>query len=61
MKYTDKELLFIVDRIAKQLYELTEWEQNFFASVKPRVLAAIPLSSKQHEVLSRIWDKLEEV
>ena len=61
MKYTDKELLFIVERIDKQLYELTEWEQNFFVSVKPRVLAGIPLSSKQHEVLSRIWDKLGDI
>ena len=61
VKYTDKELLFIVDRISKNLYELSDWERSFFESIHPRVLAGIPLSSKQQEVLSKIWDKLEEV
>ena len=61
MKYTDKELSFIADRIEKQLYELTEWEQSFFLSVAPRIRAAIPLSSKQQEIISKIWDKLVDV
>lgn len=61
MKYADKELNFIADRIEKQLYELTEWEESFFKSVLPRIRAAIPLSDKQQEIVSKIWDKLEEV
>lgn len=61
MKYSDKELLFIADRIEKQRYDLTEWEQGFFSSVNPRIKAGIPLSEKQHECLSKIWDKLVEV
>lgn len=59
MKYTQKELEFIVERIDKQTYELSEWEQGFFASVKLRVENGLPLSPKQAECLSKIWDKLE--
>ena len=61
MKYGDKELQFIADRIEKQMYELSEWEQGFFTSVAPRIKAGIPLSSKQAKCLSKIWDKLGEV
>lgn len=61
MKYSNDELKFIVSRIDKLTYELTEWEAQFFHSVRSRVLADIPLSSKQHECLSKIWDKLQEV
>lgn len=61
MKYSSNELKFIADRIDKLEYILTEWETQFFHSVRSRVLADIPLSSKQHECLSKIWDKLQEV
>jgi len=61
MKYSDKELNFIADRIEKQMYELSDWEQDFFNSIKSKIRSAVPLSSKQSECLSRIWDKLEEV
>jgi hypothetical protein len=61
MKYSDKELCFMVERIEKQQFELNEWEQGFFASIRPRILAGIPISSKQHECLSKIWDKVTEV
>jgi hypothetical protein len=61
MKYTDKELLFIGERINKNLYELSEWEKGFFESVYPRILAGVPLPHKQLESLSKIWDKLEGV
>lgn len=61
MKYTDKELMFIAERIEKQMYELSEWEQGFFNTVNPRIKAGLPLSSKQAECLSSIWDKLTEV
>lgn len=57
MKYSDKELLFIVERLEKSMSQLTEWEQGFFATVKPRILAGIPISDKQHSALSKIWDK----
>ena len=59
MKYSDKELLFISERIEKQLYELSDWEKGFFESINPRIKAGILLSSKQQECLSKIWDKLE--
>ena len=59
MKYSDKELLFIVERLDKSMYQLTEWEQSFFSTVKPRILAGIPISDKQHAALSKIWDKIQ--
>lgn len=59
MKYSQKELLFIMERLDKQAYELSEWEQSFFSSVRPRIEKGLPLSPKQAEVLSKIWDKLE--
>ena len=59
MKYTQKELLFIVERIDKQLYELSEWEQRFFASVKPLVEKGEPLSPGRAKILNGIWDKLQ--
>jgi hypothetical protein len=59
VKYSQKELNFIVERIDKQAYELSEWEQSFFASVKPRIEKGLPLSPKQAEVLSGIWDKID--
>lgn len=59
MKYSQKELLFIVERIDKQAYELSEWEQSFFSSIKPRIENGLLLSSKQHECLSKIWDRLD--
>lgn len=61
MKYSDKELGFIVDRIDKQSYELTEWELGYFESVKKRVRAGLSLSPKQAECLSKIWDKFEGI
>jgi len=61
MKYSNKELNFIADRIEKNLYELNDWEQGFFKTVKPRIRSDIPLSSKTHECLSKIWDKLENI
>ena len=48
-----------MERIDKQAYELSEWEQSFFDSVKPRIEKKLPLSPKQAEVLSKIWDKLD--
>lgn len=59
MKYSQKELLFIVERIDKQAYELSEWEQSFFSSVRPQIEKGLPLSPKQAECLSKIWDKLD--
>lgn len=60
MKYSDTELKFIVERIDKQQYALTEWEQGFFKTVKALVEADKPLSAKQAECLSKIWDRMEE-
>lgn len=61
MKYSNKELHFIIERIDKNTYELNEWELKFFNSIKAKVLADIPISNKQHEKLSQIWDKLQGV
>lgn len=59
MRYSQKELLFIAERIDKQLYELSDWEQSFFKSVQSRIVQGLTLSSKQVEVLSKIWDKVD--
>lgn len=58
MKYSQVELEFIIGRIGKQLYELTDWEQKFFLSVSQIVESGRPLSDKQAECLSNIWDNL---
>ena len=59
MKYSQKELLFIAERLDKQSYELSEWEKTFFASVKPRIQNGLALSAKQAECLSKIWNKID--
>lgn len=61
MKYGQEELKFIVERIDKNLYELTDWEKTFFHDIAPLVRNNKPLSPKQAECLSRIWDKISEV
>lgn len=58
MKYGDKELRFIADRIEKQFYDLSEWERGFFKTVSHRIKSGLPLSDKQSECLSKIWDRL---
>jgi hypothetical protein len=60
MKYSLKELEFIMTRIDKNSHALSEWEQEFFTSVKNRFDAGIPLSDKQKEKISQIWDKMGE-
>lgn len=61
MKYSDKELRFIVGRLDHLRHSMTEWEENFYDSIAPRVMHGLPLSSKQAETLSKIWDKMEDV
>lgn len=59
MKYSQKELEFIIERIDKQSYELTEWELGFFNSIKPKVENGLTLTDKQNECLNKIWDRLD--
>ena len=61
MKYGQKEFEFIVGRINHMLFELNEWETEFMASITPKVNNGILLSSKQQEIVSKIWDRLEEL
>lgn len=58
MKYSQKELEFIVDRIDKNLFSLNNWERDFFNNVKCIVQSGGALSPARHETLSKIWDKL---
>lgn len=58
MKYSQKELLFIVNCIDKQSYELNAWEKRFVSNIKDLVEHEIQLSASQAEKLSEIWDRL---
>jgi hypothetical protein len=61
MKYGQKEFEFIVGRINHLLFELNEWETDFMASITPRVKNGIVLTNKQQEIVSKIWDRLEDL
>jgi hypothetical protein len=51
-----EEYLKMIDDCEDRESRLTEWEIGFLESVRTRVEAALPLSSKQTEVLDRIWN-----
>ncbi len=57
MLLTKKEYTFIIDQLDKQRYDLNEWENGFLDSVKKEAEQDKPLSVKQLQTLSRIWDK----
>jgi len=52
-----EEYLRMIDDCEDRESRLTEWEIGFLESVRTRIEAALPLSSKQTEVLYRIWDR----
>ena len=58
MKYSNKELQFIIQRLSLLEYDLSEWEVGFVNSVAPRIAQGLPLSDKQMSTLSKIWDKV---
>jgi len=42
--------------IAEEDFNLTEWEDGFLESIK-RQIANRPLSDKQEDVLTKIWER----
>lgn len=55
MLYTMNECDFILSQLNH--IDLTDWEENFVASIEAQRKAGKTLSDKQIETLSRIWDK----
>lgn len=57
MLMTEKEYDFILRQI--DMNSLTEWEFNFVRNIKQRrILTGQPLTIKQIECLSTIWDRI---
>lgn len=57
MTYSTREYQTMVDDLMQYESRLTDWERNFLDSISSWLAADIPLSSKQKETLSRIWEK----
>ena len=57
MLMVEKEYNFILEQI--DMNSLTEWEFNFVQNIKQRrMLTGKPLTTKQIECLSKIWDRI---
>lgn len=52
------EYMTLVDDCEQRESRLTEWEAGFVDSIKKRLEAAIPLSTKQVETLDKIWERV---
>lgn len=59
MLYTTKEINFILERIDKQLYLLSDWETNFINSIKKQLQNNQSLTPHQNKKLNEIWDKVD--
>lgn len=57
MTYSTREYQTMVDDLMLHESRLTEWERNFLDSISSWLSADIPLSKKQKETLSRIWER----
>lgn len=61
MKYTNKEMQFMLAAMNNSLHELNDWELGFLEKIGPRILSEQELTHKQAEKFSQIWDKLEDL
>lgn len=57
MTYSAKEYQTMIDDLERHESRLTEWERDFLDSIGNRLAEDTPLTNKQKEVLSRIWEK----
>jgi HD superfamily phosphohydrolase YqeK len=56
MKLSKNEFLEMIEDCEARESRLTDWERNFLDSVSGRLAAGKPLSVKQIEVLTTIWE-----
>ena len=54
--WTDEYMTLIDDCEARES-RLTDWERGFVESIKVRLENAYPLSAKQIETLSNVWER----
>lgn len=50
----------LVDDCAKRANRLTQWEAEFIASCKARLVQGWPLTTTQAQKLNEIWDRATE-
>jgi hypothetical protein len=53
-----KAMVEAIDRAVEDgSYDLTDWEEGFLKSIRRLISEGVTISSKQDEVLEKIWSK----